>query len=131
MRFFSLVTAAMAAPVVLAGTTGRAGRPGVKFGCGSPDPTAEQIEVAASFAAQEARFAGRRPDAAAINVDVYFHVVAQSKSLTDGYATVCLSSCPQAQTCPRPNLPQTRLAPRPRLAPGQTCPRLDLPPSPD
>jgi len=91
MRFLSLVTAAMAAPVVLAGTTGKAGRPSLKFGCGAPDPTADQMEVAASFAAQEARFSGQRfPDAEATNVDVYFHVVAQSKSLTDGYATVSL-----------------------------------------
>lgn len=101
MRFFSLVTAALAAPAVLAGTTGRAGRPGAKFGCGAPDPTAEQMKVAESFAAQEASFAGqRRPSAAAVNVDVYFHVVAQSKSLTDGYPTVSPPSCPKAQTWP-------------------------------
>jgi hypothetical protein len=84
MRFTSLVAAAIATPAVLAGTTGRAGRPSLKFGCGAPDPTAEQLSVAASFAAQEAR---RPHRSTSINVDVYFHVVAESTALEDGYLT--------------------------------------------
>ena len=54
MRFSSLVVAAVATPAVLAGTTGRAGRPSLTFGCGAPDPSAEQLSVTASFAPQAA-----------------------------------------------------------------------------
>lgn len=84
MRFTSLVTAAMATPAVLAGTTGRPGRPSLQFGCAAPDPTADHLSIAASLAAQEAR---RPHRTTSINVDVYFHVVAESTALSDGYLT--------------------------------------------
>ncbi|KAI1248649.1 hypothetical protein MGN70_009849 [Eutypa lata] len=55
--------------------------------CGAPTPTDEQIEVAKLFAEQEAavRIAGNSTRRAAINVNVYFHVLASSTSVSGGY----------------------------------------------
>ena len=90
MRFSTLfAAAAMAAPTVFAGPTGRPG-----FGCAAPEPTAEQLEVSAAMAIQEAQMSHeqRRAAQAAVNVEVYFHVVAASTSLADGYITQKMAS---------------------------------------
>lgn len=59
--------------------------------CGAPEPTQEQIATAKAFLAleQEARLAGNFSAAAAsIEVNVYFHVVASSKTTAGGYLSV-------------------------------------------
>lgn len=58
--------------------------------CGAPSPTEEQIEVAKEFAVEEeaVRIAGNSTRRAAINVNVYFHVLASSSSVSGGYLSV-------------------------------------------
>lgn len=60
-----------------------------RFGCGAPEPTQEQLQVAEAFSVIEAEQAGNSTLVArqALTVDVYFHVVAASTSLSDGYVT--------------------------------------------
>ncbi|KAL8297811.1 hypothetical protein RB597_007153 [Gaeumannomyces tritici] len=60
-----------------------------RFGCGAPEPTPEQIQIAQAFSIIEAEQAGNHTLVArqAMTVDVYFHVVASSTSERDGYVT--------------------------------------------
>jgi hypothetical protein len=63
--------------------------PGLGNWCGAPKPSKAQLAVAQHFAAKEAL---ARPaditERAAINVDTWFHVVATSTSVSDGYISV-------------------------------------------
>ncbi|KAK0720985.1 hypothetical protein B0H67DRAFT_484247 [Lasiosphaeris hirsuta] len=91
MRFIPLAIAALTAPSAFAATL--AVRP--TFGCGTREPTAAQIKITEKLAAYEeaaglnnpSSFMARQAVNATINVDVYFHVVAASTALTDGYLT--------------------------------------------
>jgi len=86
MRFFNLATAALLVPAALAAVAEI--RPRRAFGCGTHEPTEEELFNTQQIAAQEA-IAG--PAVAArqtTNVDVYFHVVASSTDLSGGYLTV-------------------------------------------
>ena len=58
--------------------------------CGTPSPTEEQRAEAKLFAQQEAaaRAAGIPAPQAAINVKVYFHVLATSNATSGGYLSV-------------------------------------------
>lgn len=63
------------------------------FGCTAPRPSEHQLAVIASLAEQELAESNStmHPHArqtSSIAVDVYFHVVAASTALTDGYVTV-------------------------------------------
>ncbi|KAK4235206.1 metalloprotease MEP1-like protein [Achaetomium macrosporum] len=87
MRFTPFALAAAAAHNAFAAPSLRpAERP---FSCGAPEPDAEHIKISQKFAAQEAAAlaAGNFSIQAVTTVDVYFHVVASSTSLSDGYVT--------------------------------------------
>jgi hypothetical protein len=90
MRFtpFALAAAAHSALAIPSKPSGRG------FGCGAPEPDAEHIKISQKFAAEEAAVAaaGNFAIQAVTNVDVYFHVVASSTSLSGGYVTVGLST---------------------------------------
>ncbi|KAH8896425.1 metalloprotease, partial [Thozetella sp. PMI_491] len=75
MQLKSLVFAALAATV------------SAQRRCGAPSPTEEQVAQAKAFAVQEAaaRVAGNVTARATINVNVYFHVLATSTSVSGGY----------------------------------------------
>lgn len=63
------------------------------FGCSTPRPTEEHIAISQVFEAEEeavAAVGNATTTRATINVDVYFHVVAASTSVADGYVTVSL-----------------------------------------
>lgn len=90
MRFTSFALAAAVAHGALAAPP-RESRPAEQpFACGAPEPSAEHIQISQEFAAQEAaaRSAGNFTTRAVTTVDVYFHVVAASTALSDGYVTV-------------------------------------------
>lgn len=55
--------------------------------CGAPEPSAEQLAIANSFAVQEAMAlaAGNLTERATITVNTYFHVLASSTSVSGGY----------------------------------------------
>ena len=84
MYFSSLVLQSIFAAAISAAATPR------PFGCGAPEPSQEHVKISQKFAAQEKEFAasGNLSIAATINVDVYFHVVASSTAVSDGYVTV-------------------------------------------
>lgn len=89
MQIKSLLLAAAAAPAAL-GAAVNAVKP---FNCGTDAPSRQHIQMTKELADKEAAFAaaGGISAQATINVNVYFHVVAASTSLSDGYVTVCLS----------------------------------------
>ena len=66
------------------------------FSCGTHEPSPEHVKISQKFAQQEAEFAasGNFSILATINVDVYFHVVASSTSLSGGYVTVSYRTFP-------------------------------------
>ncbi|OBR06816.1 Metalloprotease [Colletotrichum higginsianum IMI 349063] len=80
---------AVLAAVASAAVTGERGR----LGCGTHEPTPEQIEIAKQLAEQEAAAANATSGefslaaAATINVNTYFHVVASSQTVANGYIT--------------------------------------------
>jgi len=86
MRFFALAAAAVAVPSALAAVIAEP-RPG-NFGCGTRDPTPVQLLETAAIAEQEAAGNVTIEARQTVNVGVYFHVVAASTSLSDGYLTV-------------------------------------------
>lgn len=62
------------------------------FGCSAPRPSEEHIAISEAFEIEEEAIAAAGNSSlarATINVDVYFHVVAASTSVADGYVTVC------------------------------------------
>lgn len=67
--------------------TAHAIRGATKFSCGTPRPSEAQIATSNRLAQKEAeaRAAGNFATRATIEVDTYFHVVASSKSESDGY----------------------------------------------
>ncbi|KAL2158250.1 hypothetical protein VTH06DRAFT_4570 [Thermothelomyces fergusii] len=89
MRFTPIALAAAAVHGVVAAPQ-RETRPAPSsgtFACGAPEPDAEHIRISQQFAAQEAELlaSGNLTTQATISVDVYFHVVARSTSLSGGY----------------------------------------------
>ncbi|OHE99990.1 metalloprotease [Colletotrichum orchidophilum] len=81
MQFKLSVVAALAAAASAAVTPAR-------LGCGTHDPTPEHIEISKKFAEEEAANNGTMSlMAATINVNVYFHVVASSQTVANGYLT--------------------------------------------
>ena len=85
MLFKSLASAAiMATSAVAAAVAPRS------FSCGTDQPSREHLQISKALAAKEAELAasGNFTVMAAINVNVYVHVVAASTSLADGYVTV-------------------------------------------
>ena len=84
----TLLLAALAASVQAATLPARGA--GKKLRCGNPSATAEQITTAKTIADEEVALAANGTIDARSNtdVDVYFHVVAASASLSDGYLTV-------------------------------------------
>ncbi len=87
MRFTPLALAVTAASGALAIPSKPSGR---GFQCGAPEPHAEHVRISNKFAAEEAQRAAAGDFAiqAVTTVDVYFHVVASSTALSDGYVTV-------------------------------------------
>ncbi|KAM0284654.1 hypothetical protein ACHAQH_001807 [Verticillium albo-atrum] len=87
MLFKSLIVVAAAA----AGVSGHVVReaPSRSFGCGTHDPSAEHIGMSKVLAAQEARVleSGKVTTRATVNVNVYFHIVAASQTVANGYLT--------------------------------------------
>ncbi|KAH7120585.1 metalloprotease [Dactylonectria macrodidyma] len=87
MLFQTLLLASLGVSTAMAGVTTRTnvGR----FGCGTADPSDEHIGMSKVFAAQEKKAAasGGVTTRATINVGVYFHVVAKSKTVAGGYLT--------------------------------------------
>jgi len=59
----------------------------LEFGCGTDQPSREHLQITQALAAEEAAFAasGNVTARATVNVDVYFHVIASSSSLSGGY----------------------------------------------
>ncbi|KAL2145835.1 hypothetical protein VTI28DRAFT_6132 [Corynascus sepedonium] len=89
MRFTPFALAAAAIHGVAAAPS-RETRPAERgFACGAPEPDAEHIKISQQFAAQEAALlaSGNLTVKATTTVDVYFHVVAKSTSLSGGYVT--------------------------------------------
>jgi len=89
MRFTPFALAAAAVQGALAAPS-RETRPSERaFACGAPEPAAEHIKISQKFAAKEAEFvaSGNFTTQAVTTVDVYFHVVASSTSLSGGYVT--------------------------------------------
>ncbi|KAJ3949904.1 uncharacterized protein N0V96_001037 [Colletotrichum fioriniae] len=82
MQFKLSVVAALAAAASAAVTPAR-------LGCGTHDPTPEHIEISKKLAEEEAANNGTMSlmAAATINVNVYFHVVASSQTVANGYIT--------------------------------------------
>lgn len=78
----------------LSGTANARGR------CGAPAPSDAQMQAAAEFTENEGDMAGDAFRAGMVTVNTYFHVVASSDSVEDGYLSVSLTSlpCPQLQT---------------------------------
>jgi len=76
-------------PAIFAALASAAATP-KPFSCGTKEPSAEHVKISQKFAAQEKEFAasGNFSILATINVDVYFHVVASSTAVSDGYVTV-------------------------------------------
>ena len=74
--------------------------------CGTPRPSEAQVEASRQMLENErARVAeGVLRSERTIKVDTYFHVIAASESVEDGYATVC------RVTCRVPQIPRTRMA---------------------
>lgn len=65
------------------------------FGCGAPEPSEQQLEVAKILGAQEREmnaFGLLDTGKETITVDTYFHVVSISEDPEEGYLTVRLSS---------------------------------------
>ncbi|KAK3352121.1 hypothetical protein B0H65DRAFT_144868 [Neurospora tetraspora] len=85
MQIKSLLLAAAAAPAAL----GAAVNTIKPFNCGTDSPSRQHIQMTKELAEKEAAFAaaGGMSAQATINVNVYFHVVAASTSLSDGYVT--------------------------------------------
>ncbi|KAK0629527.1 hypothetical protein B0T17DRAFT_589272 [Bombardia bombarda] len=83
MLFQTLAMAGLMAQSAFAAATAK------PFACGTKEPTAEHKAIHKALAVKEAEFAasGNFSAQATINVDVYFHVVAASTSLSDGYVT--------------------------------------------
>ncbi|KAB5530383.1 extracellular metalloprotease [Coniochaeta sp. 2T2.1] len=83
MHLTSVLLPALCAALASAAATPR------PFGCGTHEPSAEHVKISQKFATQEKEFAasGNFSIMATINVDVYFHVVASSTALSDGYVT--------------------------------------------
>lgn len=72
------------------------------FGCGTSEPSADHVKISQKFAAQEKEFAasGGLSIMATISVDVYFHVVASSTTVANGYITVCSPAAhPASPSC--------------------------------
>jgi len=98
MRFTPFALAAAAIHGVAAAPS-RETRPAERgFACGAPEPDAEHIKISQQFAAQEAALlaSGNLTVKATTTVDVYFHVVAKSTSLSGGYVTVRTALLPLA-----------------------------------
>jgi len=60
------------------------------FGCGTPEPTAEQLKTSSALAVQEKNkmtLFGAEP-LPVLEIDTYFHVVSISEDPADGYLTV-------------------------------------------
>ncbi|OLN86652.1 Extracellular metalloprotease-like protein 1 [Colletotrichum chlorophyti] len=73
----------------LAAAASAAVTPTPRFGCGTHDPTPEHIEISQKFAEEEkiAAESGEMSLQATINVPTYFHVVASSQTVANGYLT--------------------------------------------
>ncbi|KAI1340795.1 hypothetical protein F5Y15DRAFT_32756 [Xylariaceae sp. FL0016] len=89
MFFKSLAAAALLASTTTAHVLVPRASGNLTRSCSTPDPTEKQLEVAQNMLAQERgrRETGAIRAQATINIDAYFHVVASSKSLSDGYLT--------------------------------------------
>lgn len=88
MRFLSLATAALLAPAAL-GAVIEPVRPRNRgFGCGTHEPTPEELAATQEIAALEAAQGGAIEARQTVNVDVYFHILASGTSVADGYLTV-------------------------------------------
>lgn len=86
MQIKSFLLAAAAAPAAL----GAAVNTIKPFNCGTDAPSRQHIQMTKELAEKEAAVAaeGIMTAQATINVNVYFHVVAASTALSDGYVTV-------------------------------------------
>ncbi|KAK1777090.1 hypothetical protein QBC45DRAFT_417764 [Copromyces sp. CBS 386.78] len=90
MQIKSLLLAAAAAPAALGAAVGTV-KP---FNCGTDSPSRQHLQMTKELADKEAAFAaaGGMSAQATINVNVYFHVVAASTSLSDGYVSSTMIS---------------------------------------
>lgn len=99
MQIKALILSALTVTAVSAHSRRQAEGEEKPFGCTAPRPTEAQLAIAAAMAEQEA-LEGSNVTVSAratIAVDVYFHVVASSTALTDGYVTVWLLPPPPLQ----------------------------------
>lgn len=82
--------AKLAFVAALAAVVSAAVTPTPRFGCSTHDPSPEHIEISKKLAEEEAANAGNFSlmAAATITVDTYFHVVASSQTVANGYLTV-------------------------------------------
>ena len=80
-----------ALPPALNGTANARGR------CGAPNPSDAQMQAAAEFTENEGDMAGGAFRAGTVTVNTYFHVVASSDRVEDGYLSVSLTSLPSPQ----------------------------------
>ncbi|KAK5659995.1 hypothetical protein OQA88_13461 [Cercophora sp. LCS_1] len=85
MRFFSLATAAIMVPAAL-GAVAEVRPRNRGFGCGTHEPTPEQLAETQEIAVMEAA-QGPLEARQTVNVEVYFHILASSTSVADGYLT--------------------------------------------
>lgn len=92
MQFKALILAALAASGVIAVPAVVSDVVSDARTCGVPHPTEEQLATSMKMAAQEAQHLAENGTSfkalATINVNVYFHVVAASKTVAGGYLTV-------------------------------------------
>ncbi|TDZ24962.1 Extracellular metalloprotease [Colletotrichum sidae] len=58
-----------------------------RFGCATEEPSAEHLEISKKLAEEEAANAGNFTLLATINVPTYFHVVASSQTVANGWVT--------------------------------------------
>lgn len=95
MRFLSLATAALLAPAALGAVIEPAVRPRNRgFGCGTHEPTPEELAATQEIAAMEVAQGGALEARQTVNVEVYFHILASGTSVADGYLTVHAPSSP-------------------------------------
>lgn len=89
MYLSSILLSALAASSTMAAVTPKL------FSCGTAEPTEEHKKLSLALAIKEKEQALASNDTfttmATISVDVYFHVVAASTALSDGYVTVSKS----------------------------------------
>ncbi|OHE91141.1 metalloprotease, partial [Colletotrichum orchidophilum] len=77
----------LALVAALAASVSAAVTPTPRFGCATEEPSAEHFEISKKLAENEAANAGNFSLLATITVPTYFHIVASSQTVANGYIT--------------------------------------------